>query len=61
MPENIEQNNIFAMKRKKFTYDWGKPVQFDGSNTLIKQGIPSVGIAPENIKKDEYYRTKYAS
>ena len=49
------------MKRKKFTCDWGKPVQFDGSNTLIKQGIPSVGIAPENIKKDEYYRTKYAS
>lgn len=28
------------------TYKRGRPVQFDGSNTFNKHGMPSVGMAP---------------
>lgn len=45
-----EEQQWFNNKREYNPYDWGNPVQFDGSNTLSKQGIPSVGMAPDDIK-----------
>ena len=38
----------FFLKKKKFPYNTGNPVQFGGSITFNKEGIPSVGMAPEN-------------
>lgn len=35
--------------KKKSTYSSGRPLQFDGSNTFNKQGIPSVGMAPGSM------------
>lgn len=44
-------NKLKIEKHRNCTYSTGRPVQFEGSNTFNKQGIPSVGMAPGNMKR----------
>lgn len=43
----ISKDIIFEIQ-EYLTHKTGSPVQFGGSNTFNKEGIPSVGMAPES-------------
>lgn len=54
---NAKINSLISRTVQKLvvhTYITGKPVQFVGSRTFNKQGIPSVGMAPDiHVSNDD--------